>query len=406
MGSLVFVHGIGVRALADGGEHPLDATSRAIGWELFFRTVDWKIVKCNWGDRFGARLLADGRSFPPLRGKLGVPIRPDDPADLWEILFRDPTSELRIVVEMTTTASSASRGPPGTRPPWLDLGDRLTAGLAPRDAGEDRLRRALDERLETFQLTAFFAQALTQIKADPATQAAIKHPEASQAIARAIVARSVRTALEAGVPPPGLTELEFIASQVQQLLFVGHLGGSKNWARSVLLGWGTSLAERRRMALLEAATPLAGDVILYQAHGEVIRDEIHKVISNEADTVAILAHSLGGVAAMEALCENGATRNRVKKLITVGSQAGFFYEINGLRTLPFGQPLPEGFPDWLNFWDSRDFLSFAVNNVFSGGRSRRDVEIESGLPFPASHSGYWRQSLTWEEITTFLRRTP
>jgi len=403
MGSLVFVHGIGVRAPEDGGDHPLDATCRAIERELFLRKIDWRIVKCSWGDKLGARLLLDGKSFPPQRGRLGVPLRPDDPAGVWEILFEDPTFELRALAEMPVPAAGAPlAGPPGTRPPWIDLSDRLESGLAPRDEGERQLKKALDDRLERFQLKTTFAQAIAQGKADPAIRAAIERPEAVRAIARAIAARTVRNALKAGIPAPGLADLEAIVSDVQQLLRKGRLAGLKDWSKTVLLGWGTSLGERRRATLAKAATPLAGDVILYQAHGELIRNEIRNVVANAPEPIAILAHSLGGVATTEALCEDAAMRKRVKKLVTAGSQTSFFYEINSLRTLPFGNSLPDDFPDWLNFWDGRDFLSFVVKDVFTGGRSRFDFEVESGLPFPTSHSGYWRQSSTWERLETFL----
>lgn len=126
------------------------------------------------------------------------------------------------------------------------------------------------------------------------------------------------------------------------------------------------------------------------------------MIAEAPEPVAVLAHSLGEVATAEVLCETPALRQRVKKFITAGSQPSYFYEIDSLRTLPFGQPLPADFPDWLNFWDPRDFLSFLVAPVFAGGGARTDVEIKSGLPFPASHSGYWRQLTTWNEVKDFL----
>jgi hypothetical protein len=33
---------------------------------------------------------------------------------------------------------------------------------------------------------------------------------------------------------------------------------------------------------------------------------------------------------------------------------------------------------------------------------REDIQIDSGLPFPASHSGYWRQPATWDKLKEFL----
>jgi hypothetical protein len=413
MSSLVFVHGIGVRAPTDGKEHPLNATCRAIGWELFSKKIDWKVVKCNWGDAFGAHLQADGKSLPRPHERLGVTVLPDDPAGLWETLLDDPTFELRALAAMQAAAPGIAPGgqplgrpggppgggpggPPGSgRPAWVDLRQRLAAGIAPMGA--------LEERLKRFDLQACFARALSQVQADPSVNdALLHHPRASTAIARAIVARTVRIALEEGLPPPGLAETEAITSDTDQLLRQAQLGGLFDWGKSVLLGWGTSWGERRRATVAAQATPLAGDIIIYQAHGEQIRGRIREVVAGAPEPVAVLAHSLGGVATTEALCEFPEMRQRVKRFITAGSQPGYFYEINGLRRLPFGQPLPEDFPDWLNFWDPRDFLSFLIAPVFNGGRERTDVEVDSGLPFPASHSGYWRQPVTWEKIKTFL----
>src|SRR4051794_27585876 len=60
LASLVFVHGIGVRAQAPaaGGEHPYKATCRAIRFELVLKQIDWTLVECAWGDDLGARLHA------------------------------------------------------------------------------------------------------------------------------------------------------------------------------------------------------------------------------------------------------------------------------------------------------------------------------------------------------------
>src|SRR5437879_6544799 len=52
--SLVFVHGIGVRAPAAEGEHPNKATCRAIRFELALKGIDWTLVECGWGDDLGA----------------------------------------------------------------------------------------------------------------------------------------------------------------------------------------------------------------------------------------------------------------------------------------------------------------------------------------------------------------
>jgi hypothetical protein len=400
MGSLVFVHGIGSRKATDGGEHPYDVTCRAIGWELFRKSIEWKLVKCQWGDDLGARLHADGKSFPPYEGKLAVAGEPDDPAGMWRVLLEDPSFELRALATMLQSGAvrgaPIASGPPGTAiPASVALQARLAAGLTPKGPLLDQLKQ--------FGLEACFAQAVANVRTAPETQGAIPHPQAFRALARAIVARTVRCGMDLGVPPPGRADLDVMVQHTEQLLQDGQLFGIPDWAKKALAGWLTGKGARERAALLEAATPLAGDVIVYQAHGDRIRERIREVVAQAPEPVAILAHSLGGVAATEALSEDATTRGRVKKLITAGSQPGFFYEIDALRTLPYGGHLPDGFPDWLNFWDPRDFLSFVVDGVFTGGGTRRDVQVDSGLPFPASHSGYWRQSSVWEAVRDFLK---
>jgi hypothetical protein len=396
LSSLVFVHGIGVRAPAGKGGHPYEATCRAISSELAGKGIGWTLVKCSWGDELGAKLRGGGKSFPKPTGQLAVPPQPEDPTALWDLLLNDPYFELRALAAMLTEMpAAAAGGPPGQAPPWVVLQQRLL-GLVP--AGQ------LADRLKTFELEEPFAAALKEVQADPAAKNAIRHPQAARAIARAIVARMLRIALRQGIPPPSLAEVEALAAATEQLLRQAQLFAPLDWAKAAVPGLGlrASVGTRQRATLADAATPIAGDLILYQAHGDRIRARIHQVVADAPEPVAILAHSLGGIASFEALCENTATRKRVKKFITAGSQSGFFYEIDALQTFPFARALPDDFPDWLNFFDQRDFLSFLIKDVFTGDRSRTDVEIESGLPFPSSHSGYWRQPLTWEKLKAFL----
>jgi hypothetical protein len=391
MGSLIFVHGVAVRAPHDGSEHPYDATCRAINQELCFHEIDWTLVRCRWGDDLGARLLGKGVSFPAVRGRLGILPQPEDPADFWAILLDDPTFELRV---LAAQSNETTRGTDTNHPNWLDLQNRLRAGIEPSEN--------LGLRLSRFELEKPFAAAVKQVQNHAATASAIKYPQASRAIARAVVARTVRVALRRGVPAPSLFDIEELSVETERCLHGVELTGADDWAKRTLLGLTAPLEERRRAALSQPGSPIAGDVILYQLHGDLIRRRIADAVANASEPVAIMGHSLGGVAAAEMLFEDATTRRRVSKLVTAGSQPGFFYEINALRTLPFGTALPKDFPDWLNFWDRHDLLSFLVEPVFAGGRQRKDVQVESGLPFPASHLGYWRQSKIWETLKTFL----
>jgi hypothetical protein len=390
MGSIVFVHGIGVRESAEGGEHPFEATCRVIRFELALNQIGLPLVPCGWGDDLGARLRSNGQCFPKKLGTLGVPLIRDDPAGLWQTLLEDPTFELRALSAIGGVPGLAA---PGQKPAWVQLQVRL-ATLVPDEA--------LRQMLSGLQLEEPFKEATDRIRSSKPAADAIYHPQCARALARAITALTVRIGESCGIPPPPLPELEQLAAETERVLQVGQLGGVGDWAKTVILGWATTWAERQRTTLAGTATPIAGDVIYYQAQGSEIRARINEVVGKAPEPVAMLAHSLGGIAGVEALCETPELRKRVRKLITVGSQSGFFYEINALRTLPFGAHLPPDFPDWLNLWDNRDLLSFLVEPVFSGGRTRRDLEVQSGLPFPSSHSGYWRQRAVWEAIKTFL----
>jgi hypothetical protein len=147
MGSLVFVHGIGVRAPA--GKDPYETRS---------------------GDDLGAKLAGGGNSFPKRTGQLAVVAQPEDPAALWDLLLDDPSFELRalaaMLIEMPTAAVT---GPPGQAPPWVVLQQRLNGGLVP--AGQ------LAVKLKTFELEAPFAAAVKEVQADPAAKNAIRHPQ-------------------------------------------------------------------------------------------------------------------------------------------------------------------------------------------------------------------------------------
>ncbi|MFD8819629.1 hypothetical protein ACFV23_51195, partial [Streptomyces sp. NPDC059627] len=101
--------------------------------------------------------------------------------------------------------------------------------------------------------------------------------------------------------------------------------------------------------------------------------------------VVVLAHSLGGIAALDLLVLRPLPQ--VALLVTVGSQAPFLYELGALPSLEPGCPLPAHVPPWLNVYDRRDLLSYLGAGVFPG--RVRDVALDSRQPFPLSHSAYW-----------------
>jgi hypothetical protein len=156
------------------------------------------------------------------------------------------------------------------------------------------------------------------------------------------------------------------------------MGPVSDWLKGQLsilaLGLGTNAAKRKRGAISDGAYPFAGDIMVYQAKGKKIRDYIRSQIELVETLVVLLAHSLGGISCVDLPIEEDL-RDRVKLLITVGSQAPFLYEIDALPSLNFGKPLPEHFPQWLNIYDLRDFLNYIGGEVFLG--KVRDVEVDN-----------------------------
>jgi pimeloyl-ACP methyl ester carboxylesterase len=162
--------------------------------------------------------------------------------------------------------------------------------------------------------------------------------------------------------------------------------------------WLTQEGANRRKAISDAAYPVAGDILLYQARGEAIRNRIQERILAAGGPVHVLAHSLGGVACVELLAMQTLP---VQQLITMGSQAPFFYEINALRCLTFGDPLPDSLPSWLNIYDLKDFLSYVGGDLFPGRVV--DYLVDNRQAFPASHSAYWWNPKVWDAILPTLR---
>ena len=160
----------------------------------------------------------------------------------------------------------------------------------------------------------------------------------------------------------------------------------------------TSMIKGERSEITESIITIAGDILLYQTKGELIRQFIQQTIEKAEPPVVLLTHSLGGVASVDLLVKQHLTK--VALLITVGSQAPYLYEKNCLYSLEHGEQLPNHFPKWLNIYDSRDFLSYVGAAVFPN--QVEDVEVNNKQPFPQSHNYYWENQETWDAITLRL----
>ena len=147
---------------------------------------------------------------------------------------------------------------------------------------------------------------------------------------------------------------------------------------------GTYKVRRERRAISDASFAAAGDVVLYQKDGSGIRRLLQKEILATPGDVVVFAHSLGGIAAVDLLAMEDLSA-KVKGLVTIGTQAGFLYEIGALRSLRCDEEhqdaLPAHFPKWLNFWDPNDFLSYSAEAVF-GKAAVSDVMVREQAAVP------------------------
>jgi hypothetical protein len=219
-----------------------------------------------------------------------------------------------------------------------------------------------------------------------------------RALARAYIAQAAADASTGDVPPAVVhdaTLRDQLESEIVQILG-GDERGPANWVRAQLGGMicriGTRRFANRRGAITDAAYPVAGDILLYQARGEGIRAFIREQIEASSGCI-VLAHSLGGIACVDLLASHDLP---VHCLITAGSQVPFLYEINALQSLPYGQELPAHFPRWLNIYDLRDFLSYQGDRVFRG--RVKDFRVDNREPFPESHSAYWSNPEVWKIV--------
>ncbi|WP_328563221.1 hypothetical protein [Streptomyces coelicoflavus] len=360
-----------------------------------------RVVPYYWGGEHGATLAADGASLPPVsgagRGGPPVPGAGDDDAEAWAALYADPYAELALAAGTGTAvgAACAAELPPGSLPPDQHLRTRLADLAAKGDAlaadlGPGLARAAAD--LAAHPLLGAAAAAL----------APQNLPYLPDLAARCLTAQVVAQVLDEDVPlvPVGATR-DAVTDRLARALGA-PAPGTERGVRSLALRVAGSAASRavvrRRRALTEAAHPAAGDVLRYLSRGEAVRAGLRTLLAGLEPPVAVVAHSLGGIIALDTLVLTPLPQ--VRLLVTAGSQGPFLYESGSLPSLEHPAPLPDHFPDWLNLYDPRDLLSYLGAGLFPGRVT--DVAVDSRQPFPAAHSAYWTNPAVYRHIVDRL----
>lgn len=409
--TIIFIHGTGVR------EPQYTQTFKQVSQMLTKRNSDLNVLPCYWGGKYGTSLHANGASIPQYESTRTLVSEKDKEAylvALWELLYQDPLYELRLLSLRKT--GQTSQFIPGQLSPGEALHERtkqLSSSLLTDTQSSDR------QILENAGIMPLLGEASTIITKNAAFHDALRTAseqleEYNTAIARAIVAQAIILAENQALYPP-ITTNAILRDEVIEIL-TKQLGSSTrgiitDWLKKQLLGLGTRYIESHRASLPDISDPRIGDLLFYQSKGKYIRQFIRDQIANSQEPVVLLSHSLGGIACVELLAELAKSEqtlcDKVKLLVTAGSQAPYLYEINALQVLPFqdinaDERLPPNFPQWLNIYDMRDFLSYIGAGIF--GHRVTDLEVDNKQPFPRSHSAYWTNDTAWDAIIDRIKQ--
>jgi hypothetical protein len=383
-GSVIFVHGTGVRLRA------YKASIATIRARIGAAGISEPVIECAWGDPFGSLFV--GRSLPDYYSDAAVE---KDALELaqWARLFEYPLSEL----EKLSIRGAAAGLPamPGQKPVWLKDLERISL-YKPSTEFDQLLRRA--------GLREYWNDAWPRIIGSPLVRPAFERSAQANeladcvgALARAVVAQLHIKAVADGQPGPSAQMRDLLCQRLRSDWGYEVLGLG-TFLSEIIKRAGTSVIRNRRSAINETIAAPIGDILLYQSRGQEIRDFIRSKVDAAPAPVTLVSHSLGGVACVDLLAMPDPPQ--VAALVTMGSQAPYFYEMDALASVKAPNSLPTEFPPWLNIYDRDDFLSFVGTRIFPG--RVQDFEVRSGQPFPDSHSAYVGNDAVWGEIRKFI----
>lgn len=390
--TIVFLHGTGVRVKLPNTEQLIqDNVKDVLG------LLPSQVVALNWGELTGA-------GAPDLAGT--IPDRSSGTAGRWGALFDDPFHELAFVAahDPETELSGTTFGAKF---------ETLLKGLAPPS---DELAKA---GLDNADFTAARPELLKQGALSHAVRRAgdIHDPDLVETVATALVARMISERVRDGRPPISAFQAssrQALVEAIKAALEPSSTRSAKSiLAHKLLAPFATYLGSAYRDDLMSGFGGFARDIIYYLADGKPsgeptpggattrkILDTIveHPRIPSDGPLV-IVGHSLGGIIAVDLLSNPAysAFRERVKLLVTVGSQAPVVYLCGGLTTLKPGDDWTAPHPPWINVYDPEDLLSFLAAGAFPKS-GVTDVPVNTGSPFPYSHSAYFATPEFYEHL--------
>jgi hypothetical protein len=419
LGTLIFVHGTGVR---DVSGH-LDQIRGGAQKNQNLNLDPARVLAAKWGELVGPMDRDVKAALPPeptTRALVGGMDPVDAEAAVWSGLIADPLLELRLIG--------------ATRPHQTRLEPQVGV-LIPADDLRNRVREinlSSEDLSGTGVSPAELTGAAAAIAASPEFAAAAAardnaaDPELVEALARAVVAtmtatrqrqalaaasatianpQSTPASGDAATLPPVCTDGAIRNELVHQIVqktgtssrgLIGALGLDR-----VGVSLLSNLLVANRTRLTEPLVDFIRDVAFYLQHGETIRKCLATTIQEQSGhgPVVVLGHSLGGIAAVDLLAHTAAPADppvAVDLLVTVGCQAPVFYLMDALPQLRPRHPEVTPSTPWLNIYNRQDLLAFCASAVFPNTRGIVDAEIDAGVPFPASHSAYWGPDRTYD----------
>jgi hypothetical protein len=425
MGStVVFIHGTGVRDVSGAITKIRQGLSDVVRWD------QPRVYAIEWGRAVGADDLDITPALPPRHSPRsaaprGVADNPatadeDDESALWELLMADPYAELRIMAASEGSGDSPTEAPDPTVAPLSDDIIKLVQGI---DTGQDALSPS---GIDADVLAAARDRLADDAVLVDAAEGGFDLSDLAPAIARALVADCLQQYLAPQAPPvvssPSDVEaaeplalydadsrdaaVDAITGSIEPGVPRGVIG---DFGKRIFAKIATRVAVDKRSNYMNPFSDFLRDVSRYLTHGAEIRkylaDQIRKV--DDGKGLIIVAHSLGGIAAVDLLSDPAVMQSDkrlpVDLLVTVGSQAPYLYLLDSLHTLsPKSPGEPPPFEPWLNIYNPEDLLSFCAARVWPNSTHIRDEAIDSGVPFPMSHSAYWTQKRLYELIRESL----
>jgi hypothetical protein len=386
MTTVIFVHGTSVR------EPDFSETLKQVKAEINKELPEVKVIGCSWGSSLGAKLNTDGASIPLYDSTKSEKPEVDVNMIRWRQLYQDPLYELKLLSLRIPQQKRINFG-------GDNLGNKLDEKVqqfTPSEKLENELQQAgiltvFDQARQTIIQSVAYKEALVTVSEKSIT-------EHRDAITRSIIAQAIAICEEQQQSAPVMIDASVRDEVVKLLsseLYKSDLGIG-DWLTTQVLKFGTNKIKDRRGDITDNTSPMVGDILLYQGRGQKIRDFIESYIKEADEDVVLIAHSLGGIACVDLLVEKQL--EKVKLLVTVGSQAPYFYEINALQSLEYGEPLPQKFPSWLNIYDLNDFLSYIGGNIFPD--KVQDILVDNKQPFLnlKSHGSYWTNKGMWKAI--------